>query len=198
MHNAYKVGKFWNNVPGHEQRGQCPTCNTEESIEHILLECDAPGRRQIWKLANKLWKMKSNQPLPTTYGGILGCGLATYTKNSKPNSGLNRLFKIIMSESAHLIWKIRCERRIAREDDPQKHHSVNEIHNRWVQAINSRLTIDSLSTNVRKFGKKATKAKLVLQTWEGCLQNNEELPQNWCGRKRVLVGIALVRRRRRR
>ena len=198
MHSAYKVGKFWDNIPGHEQWSLCPVCETEESMEHILLECDAPGRTQIWKLANKLWTMRSNQPLPSSYGSILGCGIAAYTKKGKPDTGLNRLFKIIMSESAHLIWKLRCERRFAKGDDPQKHHPEREIHNRWVHTMNSRLTIDSLSTNVKKFREKATKAKLVLQTWEGCLQSNEELPRNWCGKKGVLVGIAPVRRERRR
>jgi len=110
LHSAYKVGNFWDNIPGHEQWGLCPVCETEESMEHILLECDAPGRTQIWKLANKLWKMRSNQPLPSSYGSILGCGIAVHTKNGKPDTGLNRLFRIIMSESAHLIWKLRCER----------------------------------------------------------------------------------------
>ena len=64
--------------------------------------------------------------------------------------------------------------------------------------MNSRLMIDSLSTNAKKIGRKATKAKLVLQTWEGCLLGNKELPRNWCGKKRVLVGIVFVRRGRRR
>ena len=114
-------------------------------------------------------------------------------KNGKPDTGLNRLFKIIVSESTHLIWKLRCERRIAREDDPQKLHSEHEIHDRWVKVMNTRLTLDSLSTNRKKFGKKSTEAKLVLQTWEGCLLNNEELLQNWCRKKGVLVGIAPMR-----
>ena len=87
-------------------------------MEHILLECDAPGRKQVWELANKLWRMRSDQPLPTTYGGILGCGLAMYAKeNGRPDTGLNGLFRIIVSESAHPIWKLRCERRIEREDN---------------------------------------------------------------------------------
>ena len=79
------------------------------------------------KLANKLWEMKSKQPLPTTYG-IVGCGLAMYTKeNGKPDTELNRLFGITMPESAYLIWKLRCERRIARE---VVLHSEREVDNR--------------------------------------------------------------------
>ena len=92
---------------GYEQRNLCPLCNVEESMEHILLECDAPERTQIWDLTNKLWKLKTKQPLPITHGGILGCGLARYLKeNGKLDKGLNRLFKIVMSESAHLISSV--------------------------------------------------------------------------------------------
>jgi ribonuclease HI len=46
MHNAHKCGKFWNNIPGLEQRATCPVCNEEESMEHILLECNAPGQKK--------------------------------------------------------------------------------------------------------------------------------------------------------
>jgi len=115
-------------------------------MEHILLECDTPGGAQMWKLANKLWSMRSDKPLPKTYGGLLGCALAVHTKgNGRPDTGLNRLFRIIMSESIRLIWKLRCERRIA-----GKHHPEREIHNRWVRAMNARLTLDNLSTNRKK------------------------------------------------
>ena len=42
-------------------------------MEHILLECDAPSRTQAWKLANELWRKIPNQPLPSSYRGMLGC-----------------------------------------------------------------------------------------------------------------------------
>ena len=191
MDSTYRAGKFWINIPGHEQRGLCPVCETEESMEHILLECDAPGRAQIWTSASKLWEMRSNQPLPSSHGGTLGCGPAIYMKDGMPDMGLNRLFRIVMSVLAHLIW-------IAREDDPQEFHSEREMHNRWVQAMNSRLMIHSLSTNAKKIAKKATKPKLVLRTWEGCLLRNRELPRNWCRKKGVLLGVTPVRRGHRR
>ena len=74
-----------------------------------------PSWALMWKLANELWSMRLDKPLPKTYGGILGCGLAMHMKGSgKPDTGLNRLFKTTVSESAHLTWKIRCERRTAR------------------------------------------------------------------------------------
>jgi hypothetical protein len=171
--------------------------NLYEFVDQRFLRTREKNHRMgpVWNLASELWSMRSNKPLPKTHGGILGCGLAMHMKESgKPDTGLNRPFKTTVSESTHLIWKIRCERRIAREDDPQKLHSEHGIHDSWVKAMSTRLTLDSLSTNRKKFGKKLTEAKLVLQTWEGCLLNNGELPRNWCGKEGVLVGIAPVRR----
>jgi len=124
MHNTYRLGKFWDNIPGYEQQGICPVCETEESIEILLLEHDAPGRTQIWKLASDLWKMRSNQPLPSSYGGILRCGLTMYKKDNK---WLNKLLKIIISKSAYLIWKLRYKRCIAREDNPQKYQHQEKL-----------------------------------------------------------------------
>ncbi|KAJ7502101.1 hypothetical protein B0H11DRAFT_1644966, partial [Mycena galericulata] len=58
MHNTFHVGLFWDNVPNREILGQCPTCRVTESLEHITLECEAPGQRQIWQLVEKLWKLR--------------------------------------------------------------------------------------------------------------------------------------------
>jgi hypothetical protein len=67
------------------------------------------------------------------------------TKEGKPQQGKNRLYRILMSESAFLIWKLRCERRITKEDNPEKFHSETEIHNRWVATINSRLNLATMN-----------------------------------------------------
>lgn len=68
MHNAYKLGKSWNNIPNLEQRGLCPTCEVEKSME-LLLECDAPGRALVWKLANELWTISCYQKRTVEYWG---------------------------------------------------------------------------------------------------------------------------------
>ena len=160
-------------------------------MEHILTECTAPGRELIWSLANELWHKRSTTDVPTSYGAILGCCLSNYTKQSgKPDAGLNRLFRIIMSESMYMIWKIRCERTIAWANDPTKTHSTHEIHNKWLQAINLRLRIDSVHTNTKIFKKKVIEPKIVLKTWKNCLKDNLHETKNWCGKTGVLVGIA--------
>ncbi|KAF8981805.1 hypothetical protein BDQ17DRAFT_1181855, partial [Cyathus striatus] len=38
-HDIHKCGKFWKHLNGLEHRAHCPECNTEETLEHILMEC---------------------------------------------------------------------------------------------------------------------------------------------------------------
>jgi ribonuclease HI len=160
-------------------------------MEHILTECTAPGRTEIWSLANELWHKRTDTNIPKNYGALLGCCLTTFKKNNgKPDKGLNRLFRIIVSESMYLIWKIRCERTIAWNNDPDKFHSHYEIHNKWLQTINARLKMDSIRTNNKIFKAKTIDQKTVLKTWNKCLLDNLHDTRNWCGKTGVLVGIA--------
>jgi hypothetical protein len=118
---------------------------SEESMEHILLQCTIPGQQVIWNLARQLCLKKKRWPR-ISYGTILGCSLTKMTDNVY-KKGDNRLFHILVSESAHLIWKLRCERRITHNDSPVGQLAPAEIHNRWLQIINSRLTMDRILTN---------------------------------------------------
>jgi len=79
------------------------------------------------------------------------------------------------------------------EDDPEKLHSETEIHNRWVATINSRLNLDRLMTNHKKYGKKALKAGAVIQTWARTLYDEKNLLDNWLQQSGVLVGIRAQR-----
>ena len=83
--------------------------------------------------------------------------------------GAEQLYCIIMTDSAHLIWRIRCERIIER-GGRQQWHSAQEIKNRWYCAINKKLTLDQAMTN-RRYEKKAVTIQTVLHTWSGTLQN---------------------------
>ena len=154
------------------------------------MDCTAPGQSIIWNLAKTIWLQKSNEWPRITYGTVLGCCMTNFI-NEKGNKkyGANRLFGIIITESAHLIWKLRCERRIQHEDSPESPHSDIEIHNRWVAIINNRLAMDCLMSNKDRYGKKAIMPWTVLQTWEGTLHNRNSLPDNWTRQSGVLVGI---------
>ncbi|KAJ7877241.1 hypothetical protein B0H14DRAFT_2713064 [Mycena olivaceomarginata] len=145
---------------------------------HILTRCDAPGREKVWELASQLWRKKTGEDMEPTFGEILACGVI-----KKKSRGESRLYRILLSESAYLIWKLRCERVIGGKPGA----SDQEIENRWRWTINNRLEIDRLLTNT-KWGKHTIQKSLVLQTWRNTLANEDRLPEDWTGKAGVLVG----------
>ncbi|KAJ7055340.1 hypothetical protein C8F01DRAFT_994543 [Mycena amicta] len=189
LHDSFRLGRDWEVVPECEHFGTCPTCECEETLQHILLECKEPGQSEIWAAAKKLW-LKKNKTWPVnSLGAILGCAMATF-KNSKgkPAAGSQRLFRILVSESAFLIWKLRNERRINPDIDT---HSKQEVINRWYAAINARLDIDRvLARRPAKGALPSLNPSLVLETWSSVIQDANVLPYNWLREPRVLVGPA--------
>ncbi|KAF8059886.1 hypothetical protein FPV67DRAFT_1424487 [Lyophyllum atratum] len=118
-------------------------------------------------------------------GSILGSPLADFKDEGGIRlSGDSRLYRILMVESAYLILKLRCARVCEFENQA---FSSQEVRNRWAKAMNERLKMDSLMTN-RKYEHKALDKDLVLETWKGVLQNEEDLPVDWTGVVGVLVG----------
>ena len=75
----------------------------KESIERIPTGCNTPDREQIWSLARELWNKKSQNPILENYGALLGCCLKK--DNGKSVKSLNRLFRILISESMYMIGK---------------------------------------------------------------------------------------------
>jgi ribonuclease HI len=190
MHGSLRIGKYWRNIPECEEREICQTCGETESLEHIMLQCARPGQAQIWKLAEELWRKKGHNWPNMSLAGILGCGLARFTnENKRPSPGDARFFLILVTESAHLIWKLRCECVVGR--DSTEPASENEVHNRWIFAMNERLEIDRNLIDKSKYGKQYSIApSLVLETWRGVLENEEIQPEDWLRGPEVLVGIA--------
>ncbi|KAJ7122676.1 hypothetical protein C8R43DRAFT_1099003 [Mycena crocata] len=181
IHDGYKVGKHWEKIPGHEEKATCRVCDCPETMQHILTKCEAPGQVRIWKKASEMWKLKTGEDLPKpVMGQIMACAAI-----KKADAGTSRLFRIIVSESAHLIWRLRCER-VIQEKAPASH---NEIDNRWLRGINNRLRIDCELTNEYKYGKRSLQKEVVLKTWCRTLKNENELPQDWTRETGVLVGI---------
>ena len=105
---------------------------------------------------------------------------------ARQDAGTTRLFRILVSESAHLIWRIRNER-VIRGKNPA---SLREIHNQWCKSINNRLGIDCTLSNGVNYGKKAIKKALVLRTWRKVLKNEVNLPKDWTWETRVSVGVS--------
>ncbi|KAJ7101781.1 hypothetical protein C8R44DRAFT_641334 [Mycena epipterygia] len=180
VYGGYKVGQFWDKIPNHRQRGWCGRCDTHESMEHILTQCNEPGQKEVWDLASELWRMKTGKNLRPTIGQIMAGGV---TNCGTP--GETRLYKIIITESAHLIWRIRNER-VIQQNGPAP---LAKIQNRWLKTINNRLAVDCAMTNDLKYGKKALKESLVKMTWKKTLKDERTLGRNWPRTVGVLVGI---------
>ena len=113
---------------------------------------------------------------------ILGCGTLTTHKDKQSESedngseddqeakqrrnerkGMDRLLQILILESAHLIWVLRCDCVINKWS-----HVMEEIKSRWFKSINMRLTDDKIIATKIRQGK--TSAELVKSTWAKALQ----------------------------
>ncbi|KZT28239.1 hypothetical protein NEOLEDRAFT_1230941 [Neolentinus lepideus HHB14362 ss-1] len=166
MHDAYKIGHYWEKITNHEHRSLCQRCGVPESMEHILTECSSPGQNEVWNAAESFWQQKYNHWTRPSLGLILGCALVQHkTQSGRSLPGVDQLFRILISQSAFLIWKLRCERVITH---PDEEHSAPAIVNRWTSVIADQLKLDQALTHPR-FGKQALPQKMVLRTWSNTL-----------------------------
>ncbi|KAH9891237.1 ribonuclease H-like protein [Cubamyces lactineus] len=167
-HNAYKVGPFWKNIPNCEARAQCSICGVEDSMTHILTECEAPGQGQMWDMAKALLeRRKVCLPANASFGMYLGAPMMEIEDdNGKARPGTSRLTKIILSETAHAIWKARCERVIGWEGQ-NKTHDEGTIRRMWQAAIARRSELDQQMTKTALAGRRTMDEEVVRRTWEG-------------------------------
>ncbi|KAH9831345.1 uncharacterized protein C8Q71DRAFT_715351, partial [Rhodofomes roseus] len=189
LHKAYKVGTYWTHIPNYEDRARCTPCNAMDSLEHILLHCNADHQHVLWQLTRRILQRKGFTDTSVSYNDILSIGLSPRVTKNSPTRELHlRLKRIVVSETAHLIWKLRCERVIQHEDNPEWRHHIRSIIAKWFHAINKRLRIDIWSTK-RRFGRLQKNRNLVLATWTRVLEDELALPEDWTTVHRFLVGI---------
>ncbi|KAF9486993.1 hypothetical protein BDN71DRAFT_1552273 [Pleurotus eryngii] len=179
-HDAYKIGKYWTTTIGgkYTEWSLCTHCNDMiEDMLHILTSCQTPGQAEIWELAKELWTKKGHKWRQPWIGDILACG-TRIIKNDEGETqhGDMRFWRILVAESAYLIWKIHCMRVIQDGNQP-----ISQT-----ETMNERLDLDRKMTQNR-YSKRATKTRVVLKTWRGVLQNEHELPKNWIDSSGVLV-----------
>ncbi|KAF8869711.1 hypothetical protein BD779DRAFT_1584341 [Infundibulicybe gibba] len=87
--------------------------------------------------------------------------------------------QLCQNQPTYVIWKIRCERVIQRNNTPM---TKTEVKNRWLHAINTRPDLDKRMTDKKYERKALAKLKLVRKPL---------LSRDWTGSSRVLVGIIL-------
>ena len=191
MHSAFRIGPFWENIPQHADRARCASCNTSpESMEHILIDCDNVAISTVWSLAKQTWPSTFGLWPEPQLGLILGCGSIALPHQDDDDSiktGPSRLLRILISESAHLIWVLRCERTIQGLS-----HSTDSIKTRWYNKINDRLNLDRHIATT--YNRKPITRQLVLATWQTTLlERFPFLEEDWITNHEVLVGIKLTR-----
>ncbi|KAF9033631.1 hypothetical protein BJ165DRAFT_1328275, partial [Panaeolus papilionaceus] len=188
MHDGHRIGEYWDNKRNYEHRGKCRPCDTTETLEHILTECQCSGQEKAWKLAREtIQKLQPDWHTPTL-GQMLGQGYYPINrKRTKKQRATERMITIITTETMHLIWKLRCEWKIKRNEDQTKKHGAKEIENRWKAAIKTRIKLDALHTNRRKYGQKALDLIMVIETWRGVVDDDTTLIGDWA-EWGVLVG----------
>ncbi|KAJ7342963.1 hypothetical protein DFH08DRAFT_703394, partial [Mycena albidolilacea] len=108
----------------------------------------------------------------------------------KRDHGAHQLYWIMISETAHLIWKLCCTHVFEWGSDPTKYPPEFKTHNRWLACINAQLHSDVLLTDKSKFGSQALNFKKVFNTWRKVLKDGENLLEAAFRESRVLVGIA--------
>ncbi|KAF9014756.1 ribonuclease H-like protein [Hymenopellis radicata] len=190
LHGAFKLGRRWLHIPGCADRAFCQHCGREDTMSHILFECSIPGQAEIWHLARYVVEGKKVDWWEPTLGLILGAPLIRIKSSScKPLPGSSRLLRIVLSESAHLIWSLRCERVVVHQNSPGKWWSPAHIENLWRQRINERIKIDCLMTSRSRFGRSTLSVRMVTNTWSGTLRDEGALPAQWVWQPEFLVGI---------
>ncbi|EPS92509.1 hypothetical protein FOMPIDRAFT_8547, partial [Fomitopsis schrenkii] len=173
IHNAHRIGHYWGKIPGYEAREKCAKCGTEETLEHILLDCSHPGAARVWDCARSLWEAKGLKWTKPNIAGILNLGAAANViLGPKPLTKAHhaRLWRILISESAYIIWRLRCTRVIEHEGQDNWEHSEKAITTLWLTTLNKRVRQDAAGTS-GNFGGLAPRKELASDTWADVIEN---------------------------
>ncbi|KAG2113341.1 hypothetical protein BD769DRAFT_1630071 [Suillus cothurnatus] len=142
---VYQIGDFWTLIPSYEHRALCKSCPSKiKSMEHILTHCSDPTGKIIWDLACI----------------ILGCNAAT-------KKGTSHLLQILLSESAYLVWTLRCKRVIW-----EMTHSEKQIIKRWINVIDHHFQLDrALASKTRRDTKTMIKVRSM---WSDVINDTQQ------------------------
>ncbi|KAJ7573890.1 hypothetical protein C8J56DRAFT_1033463 [Mycena floridula] len=177
MHNAYKIGEYWTSMKDPEVRER------EICVNVAVNKKSGTSRNRHGSRRGTKWR-KPN--FGTIMAGTLG---DLQSRRGKRRTGATRLFRILISEAAHLIWKLRNERTIPdAQGRTQPEASTKEIEGIFFKVLDRRLTYDVARTNKARLGRRALSKSSMLGTWNGVLENDANLPADWTGENEILVG----------
>ncbi|KAL1685820.1 hypothetical protein GGG16DRAFT_65541 [Schizophyllum commune] len=181
-HDAHRCGRHWKGVPECEHRVYCNHCSkngtmVEESLQHILTECTAPGQHDIWDRTTQLCTERRLLCPTISMGTILSCALMVVRDDEgKPKPGDSRFLQILVSESAYMVWLARNERVIQNENDSTRFKSPGALRGKLDNQLRRRRAIDVELKDKRRYGAKAIAHELADATWEGTILHDHRLP----------------------
>ncbi|EJD47338.1 hypothetical protein AURDEDRAFT_17513, partial [Auricularia subglabra TFB-10046 SS5] len=112
-------------------------------MHHIIFEC--PDHRQaiIWGFVRNFLQHKAmEEHVPRNLGMVWGCALATPSVADGRSKAVERAYRKVVSESAFLIWKLRCEKRVGHKDDPEWVLPPKAIKERWAAMMRRMVSQD--------------------------------------------------------
>ncbi|EJD45706.1 hypothetical protein AURDEDRAFT_23913, partial [Auricularia subglabra TFB-10046 SS5] len=166
VHGAHKIGSYFAKMPEPwKSMAKCPTCEVEESLEHILLECPDSRQEVVWELVKELFRQR-RITAGVSYGSILGCANVHLEGfGSNRDSPAERAYRMTVAESSFFIWKLRCEKRIEHQDEPDWQLTNREVSERWLKMIRTRMKQDSELAKSKKYPTRSGQRWLTWATW---------------------------------
>lgn len=182
MHKAHRCSDFFTRMgPEWQQRGICQECEpATDSFLHAITECSDPTRSRIWELARDLRTKRGRAWPEPTFGLVIGCGTVKFEReDDKEDAGLSRLYRILVAESTHLIWRLRCDRRIEHADEPDFRHAPNFITTEFERVIRARFDTDTELLNKKRYHRRTLMKHVVEATWRGIFPLPEPPTPDW-------------------
>jgi hypothetical protein len=116
-----KIGKYWQNMPGYEERAHCQACiiqtdsQTLENERHLWTECKNNGQEECWRTAKNIWQRYTHTTWPDVDMGTIW-GIGTFRFPNRQESTQHTIdserFGIMTSLVVWAIWKVRNEHAI--------------------------------------------------------------------------------------
>ncbi|OSD00582.1 hypothetical protein PYCCODRAFT_1393188, partial [Trametes coccinea BRFM310] len=189
IHQAFWIGDLWlrPSMPADlRARAACQICGTTEDMNHILFECAARERTVAWKLTKDLWTATAERWYEPNWGTVIGSPCLFFEDPSgRRRQTVEARWTIIATETAYLIWKLRCERVIQHEGAS---FAEDEVQRRWRATMEGRMKMDRWSASNGK-SKMTLQRHEVDSIWKPLLASADTLPLDWVRNVGVLVGI---------
>ena len=166
IHDAYKVGAYWKNIPGYEEREKCAICDETETMEHIMINCKDTAAVAIRiALRETLEKRIGVNAPPLQLGTALGAmALIIPGGTTTERLAKERFYRIAVTEAMALIWRLRCERVIAKADKPEEWTNATKARNVWMARMENRRALD-FAVCWRKGKRNLKERKVAKDTW---------------------------------